>query len=157
MPSIKIKVVCATVQLLLTALIATGNQGTGAQTQVVEPLLVSLCDLLKQPPAYVGKPVVIKVRVTPLKDGAFIWSPACPSSGISPLVAAEATSENGLAEFQKAYHKFRPFLATLTGLYEPEHVDETRKTKRRVFLVLAAKEIAPYRQERAGGTPDPNR
>src|SRR5262245_18579765 len=122
---------------LLLSASASENQTISAPVDV--PQLVSLCDLDGHPSNYAGKTIMMTVHVAPFKDRTRLWSPACSNVGTVPYIDREATSENGIADIRETLYKSRPFLATLTGVYDTDHFDPVRNRKYPVFRVVAAK------------------
>lgn len=107
--------------------------------------LVSLCEVLRQPSNYAGKTITVTVRITSIKEGTSLWSPACSKRGVGLHVDREARSETGIAALYQELDKYglsgRPIIATLTGVYIPDYFDEIRHRKRPVFKAVAAKDI----------------
>jgi hypothetical protein len=116
-----------------------GNGGSRDST------VVSLCDVLRQPSIYAGKTLTITVRLTSMKEGTSLWSPACPKLGVGLLMDGEARPDSGIPALRQELEKYnlssRPLIATLTGIYDRDYFDPTRHRSRPIFRVVVAKDI----------------
>ena len=108
-------------------------------------LEITLCQMLTAPTEYTGKKIVLTARITSTKEGANLWSPACPRIGINLHVDQEFRSAPGIPELYRALalHGLgdHPVIATLTGFLDNDYFDEIRNQHRRVFKAIAASNI----------------
>lgn len=106
---------------------------------------VSLCEVLSHPATYGGKSVIVTVRILSTKEGASLWSPDCRRLGVWLRIEPEARTGPGIAELREALAQHglgdHPVIATLTGVFQPDHVDDVTHRKRPVFVALAAQDI----------------
>ena len=145
MPSMRIKswqlglLVCIAAFLTTSRATGAGTGGAG------DSAIVSLCDVLGQPSIYAGKTLTVTVRLTSMKEGTSLWSPACSNLGVGLLIDDEARPDSGVSVLGQELEKYnlsaRPVTATLTGVYERAYFDEIEHRNRPVFRVVAAKAI----------------
>ena len=130
----------------LTPVRATWAGTGGARDSTV----VSLCDLLRQPSIHARKALTVTVRLTSMKEGTSLWSPACSKLGVGLLTDDEARPDSGVRVLRQELEKYnlsaRPVIATLTGVYERDYFDEIKHRNRPVFRVVAAKDIKRSRK-----------
>jgi hypothetical protein len=117
-----------------------------AWTEVSDhPSIISLCDILRHPSVYAGKTVTVTVRITSVKEGSSVWSPACSKLGVGLHIDREARSESGITALYQELDKYglsdHPVIATLTGVYVADYFDEIRHRNRPVFKPVAARNI----------------
>jgi hypothetical protein len=110
---------------------------------------VSLCEVLSHPAAYVGNNVTVTVRILSTKEGASLWNPDCRRLGVWLRIEPDARTGPGIAELGQALalHGLgdHPVIATLTGVFDPNHYDDIAHQKRPVFRAIAAKDITRSR------------
>lgn len=125
------------------ACIASLQAQTGGHPD--QPVVATLCELLKSPQAFIGKSVTVDVHITSMKEGSNIWSPDCSKLGLVLVTTLEGGQESGIPDLRKELTQYqkasRPVLALLTGTYEPDYPDEIRHRKYAVFKAYAAKAV----------------
>lgn len=104
------------------------------------PLKVSLCEVLKHPADYSGKKLVLRVRITATKEGAFLSDSECAKLGIDLWTDPAVRSDPGLSALHKALRE-QSVDATMTGVFVPDQYDEIRHRRRSVFKATSAAEI----------------
>ena len=120
--------------------VVIGTQAVGAA------LHLSLCDILNNPTAFSGSPIVVRVRIYADKENTYIWEPTCKGRGISMQVDPSAESDPGVTKLIRLVHTYpnfgHPVIATLTGTFLYDHYDEIRQERRSILSVTAASDMS---------------
>jgi hypothetical protein len=106
---------------------------------------VELCEILRHPADFVGKSITVDVYINSMKEGSSIGSSACPKLGVALVTTLDKGPQSGIPELRKELTQYqksaRPVLATLSGTYEADYLDEIRHRRYPVFRAYAAKSI----------------
>jgi hypothetical protein len=109
------------------------------------PASASLCEVLGRPAEYLGKRLVLSVRITATKDGASLWDLGCSNLGVSLVTDPEVRSEPGISELYRALRLHglsdHPVTATLAGLFLEDRNHSIRHRGKFVFKAVAATAI----------------
>jgi hypothetical protein len=114
-------------RLFAAALVVASTTLCAAQTQTTKPLniqdqtfaVVSFCQLVSQPDAYLGREMTLPVTVKSYRHGTAISDRGCPKQSLLLVADQAAVQNNTLSHFYQflAEHKqtSNPIFATITG------------------------------------------
>ena len=131
--------------LLLTWLpVCCGCQQIKATSDSTIPV-TSLCEVLKSPARFEGKPIRVDVQIMSMKEGSSMSTPDCDRLGIALVTTLEKGSEGGIfglrSELTQYQKSSKPVLAILDGVYLPDFLDEVRHRRYPVFKAYAARNV----------------